>query len=224
MRRSLLPTITTIRPAVQRALAAVRATTPHLPRARLLSSITVLKEAHLLFTRRPVLAATRTRLEMPLKRAASGKAKRKLEERESPDPDTGSSIGTESDAEPKAKGRASKKAKVDTGEAKSAGKTKTKGKAKSADAQEGAKEDGDGSTSALAPNGQPTNKVMPVQVSFPPREEGRVRISTWNICGLAAAQKKVRSHDLRMLMQAGRTTHALNRDSNSTSRRKIRIS
>ena len=146
-----------------------------------------------MFTRRPVLAATR--LEMPPKRSASGKAKRRLEERESPDPDTESSADIESDAEPKTKGRASKKAKVDTGEAKSAGKAKGKGTAKPANGQEGAKEGGEEGASGLAPNGQPTNKVMPVQLSFPPREEGRVRISTWNICGLAAAQKKVRSRD-----------------------------
>ncbi|KZV64349.1 hypothetical protein PENSPDRAFT_172031 [Peniophora sp. CONT] len=42
----------------------------------------------------------------------------------------------------------------------------------------------------LAPNGQPTNKVLPVNITFPPRIEGAVRISTWNICGLAAATKK----------------------------------
>ncbi|EPT06055.1 hypothetical protein FOMPIDRAFT_1154774 [Fomitopsis schrenkii] len=125
---------------------------------------------------------------MPPKRAASGKAKRKLEGRESPDPDTESSVGTESDAEPKAKGRVSKKAKVDTGEAKSAGKAKGKAKAKPTNG--GTKAEGEGSAGELAPNGQPTNKVIPVHVSFPPREEGRVRIATWNICGLAAAQKK----------------------------------
>ena len=39
---------------------------------------------------------------------------------------------------------------------------------------------------------QPTNKVLPVQISFPPKMEGTVRIAAWNICGLAAAQKKVR--------------------------------
>ncbi|KAI6045727.1 Endonuclease/exonuclease/phosphatase [Pisolithus marmoratus] len=39
-------------------------------------------------------------------------------------------------------------------------------------------------------NGQPTNKVLPVHISFPPRAEGTLRLATWNICGLAAAQKK----------------------------------
>ncbi|KAA1469446.1 hypothetical protein DENSPDRAFT_796065 [Dentipellis sp. KUC8613] len=43
---------------------------------------------------------------------------------------------------------------------------------------------------ALAPNGQPTNKVLPVNISFPPRIPDTTRISTWNICGLAASQKK----------------------------------
>ena len=161
---------------------------------------------------------------MPPKRAASGKAKRKLEERESPDPDTESSAGTESDAEPKAKARASKKAKVNTGEAKSASKARANGKAKPAGAQGEAKEGGDENAVGLAPNGQPTNKIMPTQVSFPPREEGRVRISAWNICGLAAAQKKVRSRDRRVLMPGLCSTHASYRDSIPTLRRKIRTS
>ncbi len=43
----------------------------------------------------------------------------------------------------------------------------------------------------LAPNGQPTNKVLPVNISFPPRSERATRIAAWNICGLAASQKKV---------------------------------
>ncbi|KIO13671.1 hypothetical protein M404DRAFT_993212 [Pisolithus tinctorius Marx 270] len=42
----------------------------------------------------------------------------------------------------------------------------------------------------LAPNGQPTNKVLPVHISFPPRAEGALRLATWNICGLSTAQKK----------------------------------
>ena len=36
------------------------------------------------------------------------------------------------------------------------------------------------------------NKVLPVNISFPARIEGTVRIATWNICGWAASQKKVR--------------------------------
>ena len=44
----------------------------------------------------------------------------------------------------------------------------------------------------LAPNGQPTNKVLPVKISFPPRAEGATRIASWNICSLASSQKKVR--------------------------------
>lgn len=39
-------------------------------------------------------------------------------------------------------------------------------------------------------NSQPTNKVLPVNITFPPREPGTVRLATWNICGLAASQKK----------------------------------
>jgi hypothetical protein len=43
----------------------------------------------------------------------------------------------------------------------------------------------------LAPNGQPTNKVLPVKISFPPRSERATRIASWNICSLASSQKKV---------------------------------
>ncbi|KAK0210872.1 Endonuclease/exonuclease/phosphatase [Desarmillaria ectypa] len=35
---------------------------------------------------------------------------------------------------------------------------------------------------------QPTNKVLPVNISFPPRKG--LRIAAWNVCGLAASQKK----------------------------------
>jgi AP endonuclease-1 len=48
---------------------------------------------------------------------------------------------------------------------------------------------------SLAPNGQPTNKVLPVKISFPPRAEGTSRIASWNICGLASSQKKVSLQD-----------------------------
>ena len=44
----------------------------------------------------------------------------------------------------------------------------------------------------LASNGQPTNKVLPIEISFPPRVNGTSRIASWNICGLASSQKKVR--------------------------------
>lgn len=37
---------------------------------------------------------------------------------------------------------------------------------------------------------QPTNKVLPVTISFPPKAENTLRFSTWNIAGLAASQKK----------------------------------
>jgi hypothetical protein len=46
----------------------------------------------------------------------------------------------------------------------------------------------------LAPNGQPTNKLLPVKISFPPRSERATRIASWNICSLASSQKKVRFH------------------------------
>ncbi|KAF8447517.1 Endonuclease/exonuclease/phosphatase [Boletus edulis BED1] len=43
---------------------------------------------------------------------------------------------------------------------------------------------------AKAPNGQPTNKVLPVHITFPPRAAGTLRFAAWNVCGLAAAQRK----------------------------------
>ncbi|KAH8107013.1 Endonuclease/exonuclease/phosphatase [Cristinia sonorae] len=37
---------------------------------------------------------------------------------------------------------------------------------------------------------QPTNLVLPVRIEFPPKITGTTRIATWNICGIAASQKK----------------------------------
>ncbi|KAG6871751.1 hypothetical protein C0995_000439 [Termitomyces sp. Mi166 len=46
-------------------------------------------------------------------------------------------------------------------------------------------------TDAQAPkNTQPTNKVLPVTITFPQKTPGTLRIATWNICGLAASSKK----------------------------------
>ncbi|KAJ6502350.1 Endonuclease/exonuclease/phosphatase [Mycena sanguinolenta] len=39
-------------------------------------------------------------------------------------------------------------------------------------------------------NTQPTNKVLPVNIVFPERIPGTLRLATWNVCGLAASQKK----------------------------------
>lgn len=40
-------------------------------------------------------------------------------------------------------------------------------------------------------NAQPTNKVLPVNISFPHKIPSTLRLATWNVCGLAASQKKV---------------------------------
>jgi AP endonuclease 1 len=45
--------------------------------------------------------------------------------------------------------------------------------------------------SGLSASKQPTNKVLPTNISFSPKTEGALRIASWNICGLAAASKKV---------------------------------
>jgi len=72
-----------------------------------------------------------------------------------------------------------RKADADPAGEKSVGPERTK-KAKVTVAEEG----------ELAPNGQPTNKVLPVEISFPPRANGTSRIASWNICGLSSSQKK----------------------------------
>lgn len=48
------------------------------------------------------------------------------------------------------------------------------------------------SGSGLAPNGQPTNKVLPVKIEFAPKHSDAIRIAAYNICGLAASSRKVR--------------------------------
>ncbi|TRM62659.1 Endonuclease/exonuclease/phosphatase [Schizophyllum amplum] len=39
-------------------------------------------------------------------------------------------------------------------------------------------------------NGQPVNKVLPVNIVFPKKNEGCLRLAAWNVCGLATSQKK----------------------------------
>lgn len=38
---------------------------------------------------------------------------------------------------------------------------------------------------------QPTNKVLPADIKFPPRVDGCLRLATWNIASWSASQKKV---------------------------------
>ncbi|KZT11321.1 uncharacterized protein LAESUDRAFT_720540 [Laetiporus sulphureus 93-53] len=98
---------------------------------------------------------------------------------------------------PASKRRASKKAKVEEDEeseeestSKKGKKTQVRSKAKSkakADVSEEEEEEKEGETTS---NKQPTNKVLPVHISFPPRAPGTIRIASWNVSGLAAAEKK----------------------------------
>lgn len=37
-----------------------------------------------------------------------------------------------------------------------------------------------------------TNKVLPVHINLPPKQPGATRIASWNVSGLAAAEKKVK--------------------------------
>ncbi|RPD66119.1 hypothetical protein L226DRAFT_530245 [Lentinus tigrinus ALCF2SS1-7] len=122
---------------------------------------------------------------MPPKRAASSKRKAEPpseaeEDSRASESDAGSNHSY-SDAEPAAKKRkTAAKPKAKAGGAKGKGKAaaaKAKAKAKDPDAPPD-------------PDAQPTNKVLPEHISFAPKVEGTVRIATWNICGLAAAQKK----------------------------------
>ncbi|KIY43595.1 hypothetical protein FISHEDRAFT_52866 [Fistulina hepatica ATCC 64428] len=77
-----------------------------------------------------------------------------------------------------------KKRKTDDSNASSKKKAKTA-------AKDGSKDDDLGaSPSGLAPNGQPTNKELPFPVVIAKKPDGCVRIASWNICGLAACQKK----------------------------------
>ncbi|KAI0664812.1 Endonuclease/exonuclease/phosphatase [Cubamyces menziesii] len=73
-------------------------------------------------------------------------------------------------------------------------KGKTQGQSKGKGKAENQKPTGGetGTSSIAAEDGrQPTNKVLPVHIAFAPKAaEDTVRIAAWNICGLAAAQKK----------------------------------
>ncbi len=66
-------------------------------------------------------------------------------------------------------------------------------------------------------NGQPNNKTLPVSISFPAKTDGALRIAAWNICGLAASQKKVccLSESLWVM-----SVLRMLRDSNSTSKQR----
>lgn len=49
--------------------------------------------------------------------------------------------------------------------------------------------------STVGASSQPTNKVMPAHINFPPKKAGNIRFATWNICSYAASQKKVRPRE-----------------------------
>ncbi|KAH9854215.1 Endonuclease/exonuclease/phosphatase [Lenzites betulinus] len=132
---------------------------------------------------------------MPPKRAAAGAGKRKAASASSPSPDpsTESHFDSASDGEASAAEQepAPKKRKTGKGPA----KAKAKGKAKIPAAGKAKAKAGNSSGDAKKVEGaQPTNKVLPEHIEFPPRADGALRIAAWNICGLAAAQKKGFKH------------------------------
>ncbi|KAF7294794.1 DNA-(apurinic or apyrimidinic site) lyase [Mycena indigotica] len=45
-------------------------------------------------------------------------------------------------------------------------------------------------TEAVTTATGPTNTVLPDVIEFPPRISGTLRLATWNVCGIAASQKK----------------------------------
>ncbi|KAM5535174.1 hypothetical protein V8D89_011110 [Ganoderma adspersum] len=126
---------------------------------------------------------------MPPKRAAASKRKA-----ETPSEDEQEPL-SESDAESEQEERVTKKRKTIASKAKAtAGKAKaataTKGSAKpkaSASQSQSQSQNGGGANDGPT---QPTNKVLPAHISFPEKGEDTVRVAAWNICGLAAAQKK----------------------------------
>lgn len=72
---------------------------------------------------------------------------------------------------------------------------------------------------------QPTNVTLPVLISFPPPTPDTVKIASWNVAGLRAALKKVKTcscslAELSMTDLFGIPT----RDSSFTSRRKTQTS
>lgn len=71
--------------------------------------------------------------------------------------------------------------------AKAGGSSSTKAKAKTS-------KNTDDAGSGFAKNGQPTNKALPENIEFAQKATGATRIATWNVSGLAAAQKKVSRH------------------------------
>jgi len=52
----------------------------------------------------------------------------------------------------------------------------------------------EGSTNNVVEYTGPTNKVLPVQIEFPPKLPGTMRLAAWNVSGLVACEKKVASH------------------------------
>ena len=49
----------------------------------------------------------------------------------------------------------------------------------------------DNSSTSVAEYTGPTNKVLPLNIHFPPKHPGTTRIVTWNVSGLVACEKKV---------------------------------
>ncbi|KAI1795893.1 Endonuclease/exonuclease/phosphatase [Ganoderma leucocontextum] len=125
---------------------------------------------------------------MPPKRATTSKRKAKTpsDDEDEDEPLSGSDAdSSQEERVVKKRKTTASKAKATAGKGKgAAAKGSAKAKASASQSQNGAQ--------ARANDGpaQPTNKVLPAQITFPEKGEDTVRVAAWNICGLAAAQKK----------------------------------
>ena len=49
----------------------------------------------------------------------------------------------------------------------------------------------EGSKDTIIKYAGPTNKVLPINIHFPPKHPGTTRLAAWNVSGLVACEKKV---------------------------------
>lgn len=97
---------------------------------------------------------------------------------------------TESSSSRKRKASSSDAEESEVEASQSQSKSKKKAKVANTSEKDGAEDGG------LSANGQPTNKVLPVNINFAPKPADSIRISSWNICGLGASSKKVNTSPL----------------------------
>lgn len=137
-----------------------------------------------------ILSEPQTTYTMPPKRAAASKRKAETPSEDEQEPLSQSDAESEQEERVAKKRKTTSKAKATAGRAKGPTATKGSAKAKASPSQSQSQSQNGGGQANDGP-AQPTNKVLPTQISFPEKSEDTVRVAAWNICGLAAAQKKV---------------------------------